>query len=42
MILPYPFQFQGDIGLSACVLWVACGDVDVTVGLNSSEGFYLQ
>lgn len=42
VILPYPFQFQGDIDLSACVLWVACGDVDVTVGLNSSEGFYLK
>jgi hypothetical protein len=42
VILPYPFQFQGDIDLSACVLWVACGDVDVTVGLNSSEGFYLR
>ena len=42
VILPYPFQFQGDIDLSACVLWVACGDVGVTVGLNSSQGFYLQ
>lgn len=42
VILPYPFQFQGDIGLSACVLWVACGSADVTVGLNSSQGFYLQ
>jgi hypothetical protein len=42
VILPYPFQFQGDIDLSACVLWVACGDVDVTVGLNSSDGFYLR
>ncbi len=42
VILPYPFQFQGDIDLSACVLWVACGDVDVTIGLNSSQGFYLQ
>jgi hypothetical protein len=42
VILPYPYQFQGDIDLSACVLWVACGDADVTVGLNSSQGFYLQ
>ena len=42
VILPYPYQFQGDIGLSACVLWVACGSADVTVGLNSSQGFYLQ
>jgi hypothetical protein len=42
VILPYPFSYQGDIDLSACVVWVACGDVDVTVGLNSSQGFYLQ
>ncbi len=42
VILPYPYQFQGDIDLSACVLWVACGDVDVTVGLNNAQGFYLQ
>ena len=42
VMLPYPFSFQGDLDLSACVLWVACGDVDVTVGLNSSQGFYLQ
>jgi hypothetical protein len=42
VILPYPFSFQGSIDLSACVLWVACGDVEVTVGLNSSQGFYLQ
>jgi hypothetical protein len=42
LMLPYPFSFQGDIDLSACVLWVACGDVDVTVGLNSTQGLYLQ
>jgi hypothetical protein len=42
VILPYPYQFQGDIGLSACVLWVACGSTDVTVGLNSTQGFYLN
>ena len=42
LMLPYPFEFQGDIDLSACVLWVACGDVDVTIGLNSSDGFYLR
>jgi hypothetical protein len=42
VIMPYPFSYQGDIDLSACVLWVACGDVDVTVGLNSTQGLYLQ
>jgi hypothetical protein len=39
---PYPFGFQGTVGLEACVLWVACGSVDVTVGLNTTEGFYLR
>lgn len=39
---PAPFGFQGTVGLEACVLWVACGSVDVTIGLNSSEGFYIR
>jgi hypothetical protein len=39
---PYPFGFQGTVGLEACVLWVACGSVDVTVGLNTTEGFYIR
>lgn len=39
---PYPFGFQGTVGLEACVLWVACGSVDVTVGLNTTEGFFIR
>lgn len=39
---PYPFSFQGTVGLEACVLWVICGSVDITIGLNTSRGFYIQ
>lgn len=39
---PYPFSFQGTVGLEACVLWVFCGSVDLTIGLNTSEGFYIR
>lgn len=42
VIVPYPFSFQGTVGLEGCALWVACSSVDVTVGLNSSQGFYLE
>jgi hypothetical protein len=42
IIGPYPFGFQGTVGLEACVLWVACGSVDVTIGLNTTEGFYIR
>ena len=42
VIGPYPFGFEGRVGLEACVLWVACGSVDVTIGLNTSEGFYIR
>ncbi len=42
LIGPIPFSFQGTVGLEACVLWVFCGGVDLTVGLNSSEGFYIR
>jgi hypothetical protein len=42
VIGPYPFGFQGTIGLEACALWVFCGSVDVTIGLNSANGFYIQ
>jgi len=37
-----PFGFEGKVGLEACVLWVACGSIDVTIGLNSTEGFYIR
>lgn len=39
---PYPFSFQGTVGLEACVLWVFCGSVDLTIGLNTTEGFYIR
>jgi hypothetical protein len=39
---PYPFSCQGTLGLEGCVLWVFCGSVDVTVGLNSSEGLFVK
>ncbi len=42
MMFPAPFSFQGTVGLEACVLWVICGSVDVTVGLNSVDGFYIE
>jgi len=42
VIGPYPFSFEGTLGLEGCVLWVFCGSVDVSVGLNSSEGFYVR
>jgi hypothetical protein len=41
VIGPYPFSFEGTLGLEGCVLWVVCGSVDVSVGLNSSQGFYV-
>ncbi|WP_162852618.1 hypothetical protein [Dinghuibacter silviterrae] len=42
IIGPYPFSFQGSVGLHACVLWVFCGSVSVTIGLNTAQGFYIQ
>ncbi len=36
------FGFQGTVGLEACVLWVICGSVDLTLGLNKDEGFYIR
>jgi len=42
IIGPYPFGFEGKVGLEACVLWVICGSVDITVGLNTTEGFYIR
>ncbi len=42
VIGPYPFSFQGTVGLEACVLWVACGSVDLTIGLNTTQGFYIR
>ena len=42
IIGPYPFHFQGKVGLEGCVLWVACHSVDLTVGLNTARGFYIE
>ena len=42
IIAPYPFSFQGTLALEGCVVWVACSSVDVTVGVNSSEGFFVK
>jgi hypothetical protein len=41
IIAPYPFSFQGTLELEGCVLWVACKSVDLTVGLNSSQGLFV-
>jgi hypothetical protein len=42
IMLPYPFHFEGTLGLEGCVLWAFCERVDVTCGLNTAEGFYLR
>ena len=42
VIAPYPFSFQGTLGLEGCVVWVACGNVDVSIGLNSMEGLFVR
>lgn len=42
IIAPYPFSFQGTLELEGCVLWVACKSVDLTVGLNSSQGLFVN
>jgi hypothetical protein len=39
---PCGLGFQGTVGLEGCALWVFCGSVDVTVGLNGCEGFYVR
>jgi hypothetical protein len=42
VIGPYPASFHGSVTLEACVLWVACGSVNVAVGMNTSDGFYIE
>ena len=42
IIAPYPFSFQGTLGLEGCVVWVACGNVDVSIGLNNAEGLFVR
>jgi hypothetical protein len=42
VIVPYPFSYQGTLGLEGCALWVACASVDVSLGLNSTDGFLVN
>ena len=42
VIAPYPFSYQGTIGLEGCVAWVVCESVDVTAGLNSEDGLFVE
>ena len=42
LIGPYPFSFEGTIGIEGCVLWVACTTYHFTVGVNTNEGFYVR
>jgi hypothetical protein len=42
VISPYPFSFQGTLGLQACAAWVICETADLTAGLNSTSGLYVQ
>lgn len=42
VITPYPFSIQGTIGLEGCVVWVVCGKADITAGVNSSEGMFVE
>jgi hypothetical protein len=42
VIVPYPFSYQGTIGLEGCAAWVICGSVDVTAGLNSQDGVFVE
>lgn len=42
VIVPYPFSYEGTLGLEGCALWVACASVDVSVGLNSSDGLFVR
>lgn len=39
---PCGLGFQGTVGLEGCVAWVICGSVDITVGLNGCQGFYIE
>lgn len=42
LLLPYPAGFQGKVGLEGCVGWLICDSVELTLGLNSEEGFYID
>jgi len=42
MYLGNPVWFEGTFGLRGCVLWVICGEIDITAGINSSGDFYIE
>ena len=42
LIAAIPPAFEGSVGLEACVLWLLCGSVDVHVGFNKDDGFYMH
>jgi hypothetical protein len=42
MYLGDPVWFEGTFGLRGCVLWVICGEIEITAGINSSGGFYIE
>lgn len=37
-----PFAFQGTMGVEGCVLWVICFSEDITIGISSEKGFYIE
>jgi len=37
-----PTGFEGTFGLRGCVLWVICGEIEITAGMNSNRGFYIE
>jgi hypothetical protein len=38
----HPMGFEGTFGLRGCVLWVICGEIEITAGMNSVRGFYVE
>jgi hypothetical protein len=42
LYLGNPMGFEGTFGLRGCVLWVICGSIEVTAGINSDDGLYIE
>ncbi len=42
MYFGHPMGFEGTFGLRGCVLWVICGEIEITAGMNSVRGFYIE
>jgi hypothetical protein len=42
MYFGHPMGFEGTFGLRGCVLWVICGEIEITAGMNSVRGFYVE